>query len=119
MNSKAKLKHKNNSEKPTAQSAKYVGISISTKVNIREEVQERIRICTVTWQKLQPFWRDSNCPIKMKLCIYGAVIRAKLVYGLESVQLTTVLRNKLNTFQLEGLIIISNGLRPMPPAPLE
>merc|ERR1711966_187028 len=54
------------------------------------------------------FWNHSNCPTKFELGVFDAVIRAKLVYGLEAVQLPNHLINRLNTFQLKGLREILN-----------
>ena len=49
------------------------------------------------------FGKNSNCPIKFKLIVYDAVVRAKLVYGLDCVYVPEAAMNKLNAFQLRGL----------------
>ena len=35
--------------------------------------------------------------------MYDAVVRSKVIYGLESIQLTESVKNRLDTFQLKGL----------------
>ena len=42
-------------------------------------------------------------PTRWKLIIFDAVIKSKLMYGLESAQLNDSLKNKLDVFQLKGL----------------
>eukprot|EP00975_Prorocentrum_lima_P013635 2900279-Prorocentrum_lima.AAC.1 len=56
-----------------------------------------------TWKRLKVFWLRSDCPRKFKLQVYHAVVRAKLMYGLESLQLTSTHRNTLDVFYLKGL----------------
>lgn len=56
-----------------------------------------------TWKRLETFWKHSDCDLRFKLVVYDAVIRAKLMYGLESVQLNQEERNKIDRFQLRGL----------------
>ena len=53
--------------------------------------------------RLNIFWRKSNCPDKFKLCVFDAVVRSKLVYGLEASHIPKFLMQKLNAFQLKGL----------------
>eukprot|EP00975_Prorocentrum_lima_P059498 12474421-Prorocentrum_lima.AAC.1 len=42
-------------------------------------------------------------PVKFKLQVYNAVIRSKLMYRLEAVQLTLAHINMLETFHRKGL----------------
>ena len=48
-------------------------------------------------------WKHSDCSAREKLIVYDAVIRSKLVYGLESVQINDDLKRKMDAFQLKGL----------------
>ena len=57
----------------------------------------------MTWKKLAEFWKHSDCSIKQKLVVYDAIIRTKLIYGFESVQVNDTLKSKLDAFQLKGL----------------
>ena len=54
--------------------------------------------------KLQIFWKSNNQNnIKWKLNAFNAIIRSKLLYGLETVHLTKSMIKKLNAFQLRGI----------------
>ena len=54
-------------------------------------------------KKLDLFWRHSDCQIKTKILVQDAVIRSKLLYGLESAELTSSDLKRLDVFQLKGL----------------
>ena len=56
----------------------------------------------VILKKLDQFWLNSNCTVKKKLEIDDAVIKAKLLHGLESLQMRCTVKKKLDTFQLKG-----------------
>ena len=57
----------------------------------------------MTWKRLAEFWKHSDCNVRLKLGVYDAVIRSKLIYGLESVQINDSLKRKLDAFQLKGI----------------
>ena len=59
--------------------------------------------CFAVLNKLHCFFRNGNCPSKWKITVYDAVIRSKLVYGLECIQLQKRLQARLDTFQFKGL----------------
>eukprot|EP00959_Pyramimonas_sp_CCMP1952_P362387 7589644-Pyramimonas_sp.AAC.1 len=67
------------------------------------EVNKRISDCFVTWKKLGEFWKHADCSVRLKLGVYDAVVRSKLIYGLESVQVNVALKKKIDAFQLKGL----------------
>ena len=56
-----------------------------------------------TMKKLDLFWRHSDCPTHVKVYTADAVLRTKLLYGLESAQLIPSVLKKLETFQLKVL----------------
>ena len=56
-----------------------------------------------TLNRMNFFWGKANCPPRFKLQVFDAVIRSKLVYGLDTVQIPPPLMSRLNTFQLKGL----------------
>ena len=45
------------------------------------------------------FWHKSDVPESWKLQVLDAIIKSKLVYGLETIELTPVQCNRLNAFQ--------------------
>ena len=52
-------------------------------------------------KRLDKNWIHSNCPIRKKLITADAVIRAKLLYGLDSAQLNEPQLKRLDIFQLK------------------
>ena len=54
-------------------------------------------------ENLELFWKQGDCSLKTKLNVYTAVIRAKLLYGLESAQLNPTNLRRIATFQLKGI----------------
>ena len=56
-----------------------------------------------TMKKLDLFWRLSNCDIAVKVYTADAILRAKLLYGLESAQLIPSVAKRMETLQLKVL----------------
>eukprot|EP00974_Lingulodinium_polyedra_P059162 5697720-Lingulodinium_polyedra.AAC.1 len=81
----------------------YLGGNVNNEGRMEREIDRRISACIITWKKLAEFWKHANCSIRTKLNIYNAVIRAKLIYGLEHSHLSKRSKGKISTFQLKGL----------------
>ena len=103
MNCKWRIKFKNGEQVPTDESTTYLGVKISQEASSQSELMSRMRTCNATWRKLGIFWKCSACPLGVKLRIYDAIIRSKLVYGLESLHLSEGQRQKMNAFQAKGI----------------
>jgi hypothetical protein len=56
-----------------------------------------------TWYKLLPYWKATNANVKWQLLIFDAVIRSKLLYGLETIHLTGAMLKKIDAFQMRCL----------------
>ena len=82
---------------------KYLGCSLNSKADSRRELQKRISECMMILKKLDIFWRHGDSSLKQKMEVYNAVVKTKLIYGLESMQLTQATAQKLDTFHLKGL----------------
>jgi len=52
-----------------------------------KEVNIRLGEAYTTWKKLGELWKRGNIDIKTKIVVYDAIIRAKSLYGLDSLQL--------------------------------
>ena len=76
---------------------------LNDKGDPKKEVSKRISECMAILNKMDPCWKHLENPTKWKLRIYDAVIKTKLLYGLESVQLNDSLKKRLDAFQLKGL----------------
>ena len=68
-----------------------------------KEVQARMRDAAIVLQRLHIFWRKSNTSFKIKLIVLQAVLFAKILYGLESAELTDAARTKLDQFHFRAL----------------
>jgi hypothetical protein len=88
---------------PTQDKAVYLGGLINAKHDVKPEISAKIGSCFAVLNRLNFFWGKANCPKKFKLLVFDAVIRAKLVYGLDTVAIPPNLMAKLNVFQLKGL----------------
>ena len=66
---------------------KYLGCNINRKGDTTKEIKYRTATCMPTLKSLDIFWRHSDCPKRLKLLVQDAVVRSKLVYGLESAEL--------------------------------
>eukprot|EP00975_Prorocentrum_lima_P052625 11028696-Prorocentrum_lima.AAC.1 len=68
--------------------AKYLGCYLNDHTDPRRELRHRMSACYVIWKRLDNFWLHSDCNDAFKLQAYDAVVRAKLLYGLETLQFT-------------------------------
>ena len=82
---------------------KYLGCLMNDKGDPIREINRRKAECYLTWKSLETFWKDSNCDVITKIRAYDAVIRTKLMYGLESVQVNDTQKKSIDAFQLKGL----------------
>ena len=80
----------------------YLGAIITERNDNITEIQNRITECNITANKLKLFWNKSKKPVKWKIIVYDAVIRSKLLYGLETMELTNAQIDKLDAFQMKG-----------------
>ena len=83
------------------QEAKYLGCDLNERANIRKELNKRMGKCRTVLQKLHVFWRHSDCSVRFKIQVADAVIRSKLLYGLDSAELLPGDIRKLQTLQLK------------------
>ena len=73
---------------PRKSRATYLGAILTDDFNNTAEINNRISDCTNTVNKLKLFWNKANTEISWKLQVFNAIIRSKLLYGLETIQLT-------------------------------
>ena len=93
----------NNEKVKKEYEAVYLGNQINKEVNIALEISNKLHDVRKTWFKLFPYWKAKGAPQKWQIIVYDAVIRSKLLYGLETVQLTDAMYKKFDAFQLRGL----------------
>ena len=90
----ANIQFSNGDKVPKKDTATYLGCEMGPRILPREEISKRFAASMATMKKLDRFWRHSNCPTHVKVYTADAVLRSKLLYGLESAQLIpSVLKN--------------------------
>ena len=90
-----------------ASQAKYLGCWLNDRGDPQREVRQRISTCMTILKKLDLYWLHANPSKKQKLLVYDAVIRSKLLYGLESAALNNTVKHSLDIFQMKGIRKIS------------
>ena len=85
--------------------AMYLGNEINRTVNIKHEILNKMSEVRRTWFKLSAYWKASGASKKWKLIIFDAIIRSKLLCGLETIHLTQALSKSLDAFQSRSLRI--------------
>ena len=98
-----RTKYANGAKVRCADSTTYLGAELNKFGTNRKDINSKISQCIVISKKLQYFWNNPSCPTKFKLQVFDAVIRSKLVYSLESLELSSGTLGNLNAFQLKGL----------------
>ena len=88
---------------PKLTAVKYLGSILNNKGDSSKEVSRSISDSMVTLNKLHVFFYTSDNTITRKIQVFNAVIRLKLLYGLETLVMNTAVLSKIDSFQLKGL----------------
>ena len=88
---------------PHKHEATYLGSLLTDTVDNHREVCNRIADATVTCNRLKLFWNKAQNTVKCKLRVFDSILKSKVLFGLECIQLTQSDLNKLNAFQMKGL----------------
>ena len=88
---------------PRQRSATYLGTLLTDTFDNKAEIANRLGDCIATCNRLKIFWKKANTSIKWKIQVFNAIVRSKLLYGLECIQLTNAEISKLNAFQNKSL----------------
>ena len=88
---------------PRKGSALYLGTMLSDNFDNKAEVSNRLGDCIATCNRLKLFWAKAKTSIRWKIQVFNAVVRSKLLYGLECLQLTAADISRLNAFQNKSL----------------
>ena len=104
----ADIKFENGTKVKRKPEVTYLGCQINQYSNIAQELSKGISNCMATLKKLDIFWRHCDIQTAFTITTLDAVIRAKLLYGLDSAQLTPSQQRRIEVFQLKGLRKILN-----------
>ena len=88
---------------PRSAQAKYLGTLLTDSVDNAAEVTNRIADVRATCAKLRLFWNKAKTSIKWKLKVFNAIIKSKLLYGLDTMQLTEQEQRTLDSVQMKRL----------------
>ena len=97
------VKFKDGTPVPHEDQFTYLAGTITRHVDIRAEIENRISTTMNTWKSMHTFKKNTNCSVRWKLVVYNSMIRFKLLYGMDTVELTNSLLSRLESFQLRGL----------------
>jgi hypothetical protein len=81
---------------------KYLGSTISEDGRSESEIRSRIAIATSALAKLDTFWKHRNIRMKLKLHLLRTIVISTLLYGAESLTLTTAMERKIQSFEMKA-----------------
>merc|ERR1711953_475878 len=102
LRTKAKIHFKNGEEVPKAKDVIYLGANIDPK-GYKIELEGRLRKANTVFYKLKTFWRNTSCNNKWKFQVFNACAMSVLMYGLEGIVLTQVLKQRINYFHTKAI----------------
>lgn len=96
------IKYLDGTAVPRKRSAVYLGTLLTDTVDNHKEIMKRIADCTRTCNRLKLFWNQARTSIKWKVQVFHSILRSKLPYGLETIQLNPTDQRKIDSFQMNG-----------------
>ena len=72
---------------PRKTQAVYLGALLTDSTDYRKEVIRRVGAVHSTIKKLHPLWAQACASVNWRLRVFDAVIKSKILCGLESIQL--------------------------------
>ena len=96
---------------PRKHRATYLGAILTDNIDNQAEISNRLVDCINTCNRLGIFWKKAETTKHWKLRVFEAVLRSKLMYGLETIQLTDSELNRIDAFQIKNLRRIM-GIKP-------
>ena len=88
---------------PRKTQAVYLGALLTDSADNHKEVIRRIGAVHATIKQLHPLWAQACTSVNWRLRVFEAVINSKILYGLESIQLTLAEQNRLDALQMNML----------------
>ena len=95
MNNDGSVHFDNEEPLPKRFETTYLGNEINREANIWHKILNKMQEVRKTWFRLLPYWKATNASLKWQLLIFDAVIKSKIIYGLETVHLTQAMIKKL------------------------
>ena len=84
-------------------SIKYLGVTFHAKLDMGYILRQKLSEAAQTMRILAPLWSDSQITPAWKLTVFNAIIRTRIFYTLETLQITPSQQKKLDTLYYRGL----------------
>ena len=97
------VKFLNGTSVPRKDQAKYLGATLTDTVDNRQELSQRIGAVVATARQLNPLWFQARTSKTWKIRVFESTLASKLLYGLESMQLTLSEQKLIDNFQMKML----------------
>ncbi|CAE8641270.1 unnamed protein product [Polarella glacialis] len=88
---------------PVSAIVKYLGVYLSQKARAQTDITKRLAITYASLKVLRPFFESRDIPADWKFTIYGQVLRAIVLYAVQSETLTVAQNVKLDTLHYRVL----------------
>ena len=108
MNGKANIHFKDGKKIARADKVEYLGGTITPEASRNAEISSRMSKALGTCKTLKVFWRKTNAEIGWKVQVYNAIIISQLIYGLNTLNITPGIKDRLNAFHMRGLRYVLN-----------
>ena len=109
------VKFMNGAQVPQKTQATYLGATLTDAVDNHREVIKRIGKAAAAANQLRIFWSQARTTIAWKIRVLDSIVISKLLYSLETIQLTKSEQNRLDAWQHKMLRRILN----VPPTHLD
>ena len=103
MNGNNRIKFLDGSSVPQVDEVTYLGGTLTSQVSVANEVSNRIAAATSTWMSLRIFWKQAHCSAGNKIRIFDAVVKSRLLYGLQTLEIPDAQMSRLEAFHYKGL----------------
>ena len=97
------VKFLNGATVPRRNQGKYLGATLTDTVDNRQELSHRIGAVVATARQLNPLWFQARSSKTWKIRVFESTLASKLLYGLESLQLTSNEQKLIDNFQMKML----------------
>ena len=97
----SRVRYRDGTLLPRKHKAVYLGILLNDRNTNRPEIPNKIAEAAATMNRLKIFRNKADTTIEWKLKVLEAVIRSKLVYSLECLQLTQAEKDRINAFHIK------------------
>ena len=84
-------------------SIKYLGTVFSATLDVGMITRQKITEASQTLRLLMPLWSDNQISTAWKLVVFNAIIRSRILYTLETLELTPSHQRTLDTLYYQGL----------------